>query len=564
MWRKRGRGQPWACCCLFVVFVFLGEVHAEDHDPVVFTKKGPVRGTILNSTSGPVTAFLGIPFGQPPVGALRFKRPLPAKSWQGIRNATNFGNACYQKLFEPSPSFEDAHMWYPKTEISEDCLNLNVWVPSPSGSNVSVMVFIYGGAFLGGASSLPVYDPRNLVQAENIIVVSMNYRIGPLGFLALPGNSEAPGNAGLFDQQLALSWVQENIAAFGGNPDSVTLFGMSAGAVSVDYHMLSPLSRPLFTRAITESGSINSPWSFLADAEAKNTAFNLAQLVGCSLTNESELIACLQAKSPKEITDHQFPLVPPDRFLLSHFVPTVDGVFLTDTPKKLIEQGQFKRAQMLSGVTRDEGSIFLYMDAHRFSKGKDALLSTREFKEAIAFFFPHTGEQGVESITSQYTDPEDENNPEKNRNALIQAFGDFNFVCPMTAWAKTFTEHGNKLFLYYFDHRSSQEVLPEWTGVVHCAERPFLIGKPLERPTNYSRAEQDLSERIMRYWANFAKYGNPNGQEESINAWPVFSSKEQKYVSLNTKPLQSETKLHEEQCKFWKSYLQNELKRTAL
>ncbi|NXC45228.1 ACES Acetylcholinesterase, partial [Penelope pileata] len=181
--------------------------------------------------------FLGIPYAQPPLGPLRFQAPRPAQPWPGVRDAGSQPFACFQPVDTTFPGFGGSEMWNPNREMSEDCLYLNVWAPHPPPRRgAAVLVWIYGGGFSSGAGS--PYDGRYLAGAEGVLVVSMNYRVGALGFLALPGHPEAPGNAGLLDQRLALRWVQENIAAFGGDPAAVTLFGESAGAASVGLHLL--------------------------------------------------------------------------------------------------------------------------------------------------------------------------------------------------------------------------------------------------------------------------------------------------------------------------------------
>ncbi|XP_009458843.1 PREDICTED: cholinesterase-like, partial [Nipponia nippon] len=192
-----------------------------------------------------VTAFLGIPYAEPPLGHLRFRPPRPARPWHGVLDASSHHHACYQAVDTMFPGFGGSEMWNPNREMSEDCLYLNVWVPVPRPSAaVPVLVWIYGGGFYSGAASLDVYDGRYLAAAEGVVVVSMNYRVGALGFLALPGHPEAPGNVGLLDQRLALRWVRDNVGAFGGDAGAVTLFGESAGAASVGLHLLSTPSRP--------------------------------------------------------------------------------------------------------------------------------------------------------------------------------------------------------------------------------------------------------------------------------------------------------------------------------
>ncbi|XP_004646055.1 cholinesterase [Octodon degus] len=543
--------------------VLVGKSHTED-DIVVTTKTGKVRGMHLPVLAGTVTAFLGIPYAQPPVGRLRFKKPQPLNKWSGIWNATKYANSCHQNLDQSFPGFQGSEMWNPNTDLSEDCLYLNVWAPTPKPKNATVMVWIYGGGFQTGTSSLHVYDGKFLARVERVIVVSMNYRLGALGFLALPGNPEAPGNLGLFDQQFALQWVQNNIASFGGNPTSVTLFGESAGAASVGLHLLSSKSHPFFTRAILQSGSPNAPWAVMSPYEARNRTLTLAKLIGCSKDNETEMIKCLQNKDPQEILLNEvFVVLQYDSLLSVNFGPTVDGDFLTDMPETLLRLGQFKRTQILVGVNKDEGSAFLVYGAPGFSKDNSSIITRREFQEGLKLFFPGVNEFGRESVLFYYVDWLDDQRPENYREALDDVVGDYNFICPALDFTKPFSDLGNHAFFYYFKHRSSKLPWPEWMGVMHGYEIEFVFGLPLERRANYTKAEEILSRTIMKDWANFAKYGHPNGTQGNSAPWPVFNSIEQKYLTLNTESPKVHSKLRAQQCRFWTLFFPKVLEMTG-
>lgn len=488
-----------------LLWVLIGKSDTEE-DIVITTKNGKVRGMNLPVLGGTVIAFLGIPYAQPPLGRLRFKKPQSLSKWSNIWNATKYANSCYQNTDQSFPGFLGSEMWNPNTDLSEDCLYLNVWIPAPKPKNATVMIWIYGGGFQTGTASLHVYDGKFLARVERVIVVSMNYRVGALGFLALPGNPEAPGNVGLFDQQLALQWVQKNIAAFGGNPKSVTLFGESAGAVSVSLHLLSPRSHPLFTRAILQSGSSNAPWAVTSLYEARNRTVTLAKCVGCSRENEIEIIKCLQSKDPQEILQNEVVVVPYETLLSVNFGPIVDGDFLPDTPDTLLQLGQFKKTQILVGVNKDEGTAFLVYGAPGFSKDNNSIITRKEFQEGLKIFFPGVSDFGRESILFHYMDWSDDQRVENYREALDDVVGDYNIICPALEFTKKFSELGNAFF-YYFEHRSSKLPWPEWMGVMHGYEIEFVFGLPLERRVNYTKAEEILSRSLMKRWANFAKYG---------------------------------------------------------
>ncbi|KAM9039452.1 cholinesterase [Sarcophilus harrisii] len=539
--------------CFLLLCTLIRKCETEE-DLIVTTKQGKIKGVQLPVLGGTVTAFLGIPYGEPPIGQLRFRKPCPRSKWSYIWNATKYSNSCYQNIDDSFPGFPGSEMWNPNTELSEDCLYLNVWVPTPKPKNATVMVWIYGGGFQSGTSSLHVYDGKFLARVERVIVVSMNYRLGALGFLALPGNPEAPGNMGLFDQQLALQWVQENIATFGGNSKSITLFGESAGAAAVSFHILSPKSHPLFTRAILQSGSANAPWAIMPPLEAKNRTLDLAKSLSCFRGNETELIKCLRNKNPQEILGYVNPSLSSGSLLKSNFCPTVDGDFLTDMPDNLIQRGHFKQTQLLVGVNKDEGTYFLVYGAPGFSKDNSSMISQKQFQEGITEFFPGVNELGVEAIQFHYTGWSDEQYPENFRDVMDDVVGDYNFICPILEFTKKFSELGNNAFFYFFEHRSSKTPWPEWMGVMHGYEIEFVFGLPLERRVNYTKAEEILSRSIMKNWASFAKYGNPNGTQNNGTRWPIFGATEQKYITLNTESPKIHAKLRAQQCRFWKTF----------
>ncbi|KAH0630398.1 hypothetical protein JD844_013394 [Phrynosoma platyrhinos] len=239
-----------------LLLFWLGLSSASRGDNVVVTNSGPIQGKHIMTDSGMVTAFLGIPYAEPPVGELRFQKPHPHQPWSHTLKATSFGNSCHQES-SVLPTYHQVLDPDPTLSVSEDCLFLNIWVPHPQPSAPApVFVWVHGGAFFMGTGS---YDKSLLAATENIIVASMNYRLGALGFLALPPS--APGNAGLWDQHLALRWLKENIAAFGGDPTRLTLGGQSAGSASVGFHLLSPVSQHVFAQATLQSGAAISPWA---------------------------------------------------------------------------------------------------------------------------------------------------------------------------------------------------------------------------------------------------------------------------------------------------------------
>uniref|UniRef100_A0A4W3H470 Carboxylic ester hydrolase n=1 Tax=Callorhinchus milii TaxID=7868 RepID=A0A4W3H470_CALMI len=489
---------------LFPLLLLLLVPSSRSHDLaelVVTTKLGRVRGTRMPVLSGHVSAFLGIPFAEAPVGSLRFRPPQPHKPWAGELEAVRFPMNCQQYVDKSLPGFPGLEMWNPNQEMSEDCLYLNIWVPTPRPRNATVMVWIYGGGFYSGASTLDVYDGKYLAHTENIILVSMNYRVGPFGFLALPGSEEAPGNVGLLDQRLALQWVKDNIQEFGGNPKTVTLFGESAGGASVGLHLLSPGSRHLFSRAILQSGSPNCPWATVSALEARRRATQLGQLLNCQASSDRELVSCLRTREPRELIEKEWLVLPYSGLFRFPFVPVVDGTFLPDSPEAMMEAGDFKQeAAVLLGFNKDEGSFFLLYGAPGFSKDSASHISREQFVQGVRLSVPHAGPLGLDAVLLHYTDWLDQHNGVKNRDAMDDIVGDHNVICSAST-------PGPSVYAYLFDHRASTLAWPEWMGVLHGYEIEFVFGLPLEPRLNYTAAEQRLSRRMMRYWATFARTG---------------------------------------------------------
>lgn len=433
---------------VLLTFLFHCCLAQSESDLIVTTRLGRVQGVRLPVPDrNHVVAFLGIPYVEPPLGKRRFRPAEPKKPWNGIFEARDYPNACFQSVDTTYPGFPGTEMWNPNRMMSEDCLYLNVWVPpSPRPQNLTVMVWIYGGGFYSGSSSLDVYDGRFLAYTEKVVVVSMNYRVAALGFLTLNGSSEAPGNVGLLDQRMALQWVQDNIHFFGGNPKQVTIFGESAGGASVGMHLLSPDSRSLFTRAIMQSGVPNTPWATVNFDEARRRATMLGKLVGCGEGNDTELIDCLRNKHPQELIDQEWQVLPYSSLFRFSFVPVIDGVFLPDNPEAMISSGNFKYTQVMLGVNQDEGSYFLIYGAPGFSKDNESLISREDFLEGVKMSVPHANEIGLEAVILQYTDWMDENNPQKNRDAMDDIVGDHNVICPLQTFAKAYAQQtGNQI-----------------------------------------------------------------------------------------------------------------------
>uniref|UniRef100_A0A182VR59 Acetylcholinesterase n=1 Tax=Anopheles minimus TaxID=112268 RepID=A0A182VR59_9DIPT len=531
---------------------------ANDNDPLVInTDKGRIRGITVEAPSGKkVDMWLGIPYAQPPIGPLRFRHPRPAEKWTGVLNATTPPNSCVQIVDTVFGDFPGATMWNPNTPLSEDCLYINVVTPRPRPKNAAVMLWIFGGGFYSGTATLDVYDHRALASEENVIVVSLQYRVASLGFLFL-GTPEAPGNAGLFDQNLALRWVRDNIHRFGGDPSRVTLFGESAGAVSVSLHLLSALSRDLFQRAILQSGSPTAPWALVSREEATLRALRLAEAVGCphEPSKLNDAVECLRGKDPHVLVNNEWGTLGICEF---PFVPVVDGAFLDETPQRSLASGRFKKTEILTGSNTEEGYYFIiYYLTELLRKEEGITVSREEFLQAVRELNPYVNGAARQAIVFEYTDWTEPDNPNSNRDALDKMVGDYHFTCNVNEFAQRYAEEGNNVYMYLYTHRSKGNPWPRWTGVMHGDEINYVFGEPLNPSLGYTEDEKDFSRKIMRYWSNFAKTGNPNPNAASSEfaEWPKHTAHGRHYLELglNTSFVSRGPRLR--QCAFWKKYL---------
>nr|ADK12695.1 acetylcholinesterase precursor [Tetranychus urticae] len=536
--------------------------HHHHNDPlVVLTKKGYVRGrSVVSPTGKPVDAFLGIRYAKPPTGKFRFRHPKPIDSWQGIFNATSFSGACYQVNDTFFGNFMGATEWNPNVPLDEDCLSVNIWVPRPRPKSAAVLLWIYGGGFWSGSSSLDFYDGSVLAGEESIIFVSINYRVASLGFIFFD-TSDAPGNAGLFDQLMAMEWIRENIAAFGGNPANITIFGESSGAVSAALHLLSPLSRNVFSQAILQSGSATCPWAISDRKKAYQRSLALAQAVGCGSTSTRSvhaIIECMQSIPASELVAQEEATTGVVEFA---FIPIVDGSFLDEDPEVSLRTKNFKHTPILTGSNRDEATYWLvYHSPHIFNLSEGIYISRSEFQSLIRIIYPHLSPLAQEAVIQEYTHWINPDDQIENREATDKFVGDYHFTCPVNEMSYRYALYGNDVWTYHFTHRSSKSFWPSWMGVIHGEEIKFVLGEPLDPVHGYTPAEVQLSKRIMRYWANFARTGNPNKQfpdgddTESI-VWPEYTAHEKEYLVISTNDSSIGRGLRAKQCAFWKNFL---------
>jgi para-nitrobenzyl esterase len=492
------------------------QVAAGASGPVASTANGAVRGL----AKGTVDEFLGIPYAAPPVGALRWQPPQPAARWPGVRDATQFAPHCPQ----PASPFGQASM-------SEDCLFLNVFTPSyhRRGSYNPVMVWIHGGALVTGESD--DYIPTQLVE-DGVTVVTINYRLGALGFLAHPalaGANGQSGDYGLMDQQAALRWVQRNIASFGGDPHNVTIFGESAGGLSVLSQVASPQARGLFERAIVESGSYNLTQESLSSAEAAGEAF--AASAGCA----SQTAACLRSLPVSTILANEN---------TAGYTPNINSNVLPETLKTAFATGNFNRVPIINGTNHDEWRLFVAL-----SELEGNPVTASNYQSMIASTL------GVPSSVAAVIAAKYPLSAFPSPSIALGAVGtDAIFACPALTIDQS-VSHFVPTFAYEFnDENAPEEFLPPVSfpyGAAHASEIQYLMDLPTAAfPGTLSAQQQQLAAIMKGYWTNFAKRGFPSWFGAPF--WPLFSNATQTMESLAPPTPQTESDFATtHNCAFW-------------
>src|SRR5580692_5619905 len=470
----------------------------------VRTEAGSVEGT--TSTDGKVQIFTGIPYAAPPVGALRWKEPQPVSSWQGVRKAAAFGARCVQARIYDDMVFRDSGS-------SEDCLYLNVWTPEASPTTrLPVMVWIHGGGFQSGATSEPRQDGEVLAH-KGVVVVSMNYRLGIFGFFSHPeltreSPHHASGNYGLMDQAAALLWVRKNIAAFGGDPQNVTIFGESAGSFSVSALMASPTSKALIHRAIGESGAFfgrTLSAKPLAESEQDGAKF------GASIGADN--LQKLRAMTSQQTLD----AASKDKNLF-RFGPNIDGYFFPESPSEIFAKGSQAHIPLLAGWNHDEGNYHVFF-------GTDA--PTKEnFAKKVSEAYGAKAPDVLKAFPAE-TDEQAKTSAGLLSTADFIGYGTWK-------WIEMQVKTGDaQVYRYEFDQApplaaaasgAGTAIATEYPRAYHSAEIEFVFGMLDSKKLPWRPEDYQLSERMGSYWTNFAKTGNPNGP--GLPQWPAYGAKD--------------------------------------
>lgn len=470
--------------------------YGDSSGPQVRIESGIVEG----KQAGPVQMFLGIPYAAPPVGELRWKPPAPPAKWTGIRKAVDFGAHCMQGPVYGDMTFHDAGG-------SEDCLFLNVWIPAKaSATKLPVMVWIYGGGFQAGSTSESRQDGEQLAQ-QGVVVVSMNYRLGIFGFLVHPdlakeSGRNSAGNYGLLDQVAALQWARQNISAFGGDPANVTIFGESAGSFSVSTLMASPVVKGLFQKAIGESGAafFSSGLAFdpLVVREAKDS-----KLVSSTLGMQS--ISELRSVPAQKLLYSFFKPGGEHNFA---FGPDVDGYFLPESVPAIFAASKQNDVPLLAGWNHDEGSYDVVFNPHKPTVDSMKSTAEKEFgAKAAEFLRLYPAQTNAQAFRS------------------MEDFAGDRFIAWSTwNWMEAQSKTGKQpIYRYRFDLGPPTGPNGPQLGAFHSSEIEYVFGQ-LDSNTHvqWRPSDRQLSSDMQKYWANFARSGDPNG--DGLPKWPAYSS----------------------------------------
>jgi para-nitrobenzyl esterase len=471
----------------------------------VRTQSGVVEGG--TGVDGKVRAFKGIPFATPPVGNLRWRPPQPAQSWTGVRKATEFGARCMQGRIYEDMVFRDSGP-------SEDCLYLNVWTPTTSAdARLPVMVWIYGGGFQAGSASEPRQDGENLAK-KGVIVVSLNYRLGIFGFFSHPeltreSPHHASGNYGLLDQVAALEWVHNNIRGFGGDPENVTIFGESAGSMSVSAQIASPLSKGLLNRAIGESGAVFMLTPRMPSvSETEQTGAKFGKSLGAST------LQALRAMP----ADHLLAAALKDKNEF-RFWPNVDGYFLPESISRIYSDGKQAHVALLAGWNADEQDYSGLL-------GKEE--PTKETYEAKvrAKYGRHTDE-----VLKVYPGKVEKEVKESARDLA----GDQFIAYSTWKWLDMQVKTGNApVYRYHFEQAPPMPEGESSRGAYHSADIEYVFETLDWKHLVWTADDRKISDMISSYWTNFAKNGNPNGP--GLPEWPRYKAEHYEVMHLRPMP----------------------------
>jgi len=477
-------------------------------------------GRIVGVREEGVSVFRGVPYAQPPVGPLRFRPPVEGAPWEGVRQARSFGSIAHQ--FPTDLEQMQGRLDLPQ---SEDCLTLNIWTPEPDTARRPVMVWIHGGAYLNGTGAAEWFDGTSFATRHDVVLVTINYRLAVFGYLHLAGvapEEVGSGNCGLLDQIAALKWVADNIAAFGGDPGNVTVFGESAGAMSVGVLLGTPEAAGLFHRAILQSGAASN---VTTAEDATSVAVALLAALGLSPDDEgvarlrelpaTEIMAAYGAVAVSHAPDMAAARVVPT------FAPVVDGVVLPQEPLRAIREGASSSVPIIIGTNRDEMEVMRLLDKSIYDFGDDEIE-----RRAVSLFGDLSG-----PALALYRGPE----RGTTENVWTAVDSDRTFLMPALALADAHGAAGGATWMYRFTWTTT--AFGGRMGAVHTLEIPFVfnnfdLGASPELTGGPPASAPALGERMHRTWAHFARHGDPTNV--AIPAWTPYEPQERATMIFDT------------------------------
>lgn len=509
---------------------------------VVKTPSGQIRGKAVDFEGEVVHQFLRIPYAKNPIGDLRFRKPQPYGSWSYTLDATKHPPSCPQTIH---PFFD---VILPTLEVSEDCLFLNIYVPRDvsTSNNKAVMVWIHGGGFFIGQATM--YDGSDLAMKGDVIVVTINYRLGMLGFFTTE-DAASPGNYGFWDQRMAIEWVKSNIASFGGNPSSITIFGESAGGMSVGYQTLFPYNRGLFQRAISQSGFANMYQ--LKKGMHQETLSSIRELTPCGEQSSNyEFVDCLRHLPVEKIVNItntiHFQALTKIQFTY-YFGPAIDGDLFKTDPSELLDNFEsdeykfFKSVDFMGGTTDGEGSVFISIAGASAKENITEGLSKRALCDVVAPKYAETYYESSsiisDAICRRYSSPDED--LEAQGIQIADLLGDVLFTSHSitTLDQHAASQSSSKTFQYLLTRSVSIPMgppTPWYTKAPHgtdllymFAPRKFFNGLN----NTYTEEDESLTRKMILYWSNFAKTGNPNG--DGLPVWAEYDVKDKSYLQLD-------------------------------
>ncbi|XP_030586606.1 carboxylesterase 5A-like isoform X2 [Archocentrus centrarchus] len=511
--------------CVLPVLIVAAQATPGRSDLVVSLKSGQIRGEYVSvkGTERRAKCYLGIPFARPPVGPLRFSPPQSKEPWEGVRDGTHQPPMCVQDPELIVNVSRTMSLEFRPPELSEDCLYLNVYTPAEAtrGAKLPVMVWIHGGGLSMGAASQ--YDGAPLAVYDNILMVIIQYRLGILGFLST-GDEHSRGNWGLLDQLAALRWVQENIEAFGGDPQTVTVAGESAGGISASILTLSPQAKGLFQRAIFQSGvatlgtyTTNHP---LSQAQV------VANLAGCNRSSTEELIGCMRGKSQDE-------LVTVTKQMKLFLGAVVDGEFLTDLAEALLQKQEVLKVPVLMGITNHE---FGWILPQSFAPPGWENGMNRELVMAVVNMFNPAGASFANNlIVDEYL--QDAKTPQEIRDGFTEIIGDLLMTLPVVRVAGYHADVGVPVYMYEFVYEAAihKQNRPSFVKADHADDVGLMFGgcfwnEHIQILGNITKEDERFCRTMMSYWANFVRTGSPNGP--GLVSWPPYDRQKQQYMEL--------------------------------